>query len=568
MNEKVNSLHLNYLDFDIYSKRIGLFYHNKEIIGSLFGFILTVIYIIVSLSLFIFYTITTIKKRNISVHDSYLYQKEAPSMNLNPNLFYFAFGVENNLADFTRFIDETIYYPKVYFINKIKEGSIFKSVEESPLDIERCKQEKFGEEYQKLLVKNELNNSYCIKDLNLTLIGNTKFDRMSYIKIEIYPCSNTTENQNHCKSKEIINSYLSGTFISVLIKDIGLEPTNYEKPIVPTFQDIYVTIDKHYFRDFTLFFGIVEIQTDEGLFYEKIKKKRYLNFIKTSQGIYNQNEESFYNKSMCDVEFRISDDIRVQKRTYMKMNEVFVITGGYMQLISTIFTILTFLTKTKIHQLKLVNDLFDFCPKQKKIFLKYDLQKLFLNPSINDKKNENYSSNNLKNISSDKYSNSIFNYKKNNFLKLNNTEKIKVDKISENNHNKKGNKEKDSSNIENKSKAGLLNRGINSISQFSKNSIFKNQIIKRKDSFYEKKKCLENNGIRKIKFIPLFYQFFQNNEDINLFNLSMSLYKKKMDIIYLFHIILVFEKLLELEKEKIMNNKEIMINLKEIEFCS
>jgi hypothetical protein len=138
-----------------------------------------------------------------------------------------------------------------------------------------------------------------------------------------------------------------------------------------------------------------------------------LNFIKTSQGIYNQNEESFYNKSMCDVEFRISDDIRVQKRTYMKMNEVFVITGGYMQLISTIFTILTFLTKTIIHQLKLVNDLFDFCPKQKKISLKYDFQKLFLNPSINNKKNDNYSSKKLKKISSDKYSNSIFKYKKN-----------------------------------------------------------------------------------------------------------------------------------------------------------
>ena len=41
-----------------------------------------------------------------------------------------------------------------------------------------------------------------------------------------------------------------------------------------------------------------------------------------------------------------------------------------------------------------------------------------------------------------------------------------------------------------------------------------------------------------------------------------------MDIIYLFHIILVFEKLMKLEKEKILNNKEIMINLKEIEFFS
>ncbi len=87
-----------------------------------------------------------------------------------------------------------------------------------------------------------------------------------------------------------------------------------------------------------------------------------------------------------------------------------------MQLISTIFTILTFLTKTIIHQLKLVNDLFEFYPKQRKISLKYDLQKLFFNPTFNNKKKD-YSSNNIKNINSDKYHNSILNYKKNNLLK-------------------------------------------------------------------------------------------------------------------------------------------------------
>ena len=94
--------------------------------------------------------------------------------------------------------------------------------------------------------------------------------------------------------------------------------------------------------------------------------------------------------------------------------------------------------------------------------------------------------------------------------------------MSENYNNSKGIKEKDSSNIENKSKVALLSHRINSISQFSKNSIFnKNQIIKQKDSFYEKNKCLENNAIRKIKFNPLYYLFFpkykQNNNDSNLF---------------------------------------------------
>ena len=133
------------------------------------------------------------------------------------------------------------------------------------------------------------------------------------------------------------------------------------------------------------------------------------------------------------------------------------------------------------------------------------------------------------------------------------------------NYNRKRNKEneKESSIIENKSKVAFLSHGINSISQISKNSIFsKNQIIKQKDSFNEKN--VENNENRKIKLNPLYYQFFPNNKYNNLYNLAISFYKKKMDIIYLFHVILIFEKLVKLENIK--NNKKTIIYLKDFEF--
>ena len=45
---------ISFTDFDMYSKRIGLFYQKKEKIGTLFGFVLTMLYIFVSLFLFFF----------------------------------------------------------------------------------------------------------------------------------------------------------------------------------------------------------------------------------------------------------------------------------------------------------------------------------------------------------------------------------------------------------------------------------------------------------------------------------------------------------------------------------
>ena len=40
---------VDYTDFDMYSKKIGFFFNDKEKVSSLFGFLLTMLYIFVSM---------------------------------------------------------------------------------------------------------------------------------------------------------------------------------------------------------------------------------------------------------------------------------------------------------------------------------------------------------------------------------------------------------------------------------------------------------------------------------------------------------------------------------------
>lgn len=113
----------NLSEFDIFAKRLGLFHNGKEKLGSYFGLTLTIIYIIISLSIFIYYSIITIKRVDLQVHDSTEYSNDVPYINLNnTNLLYFAFGVEN-AVNASRFVDETIYRARVVFImeKKIQE---------------------------------------------------------------------------------------------------------------------------------------------------------------------------------------------------------------------------------------------------------------------------------------------------------------------------------------------------------------------------------------------------------------------------------------------------------------
>ena len=559
----------DFFDFDMYSQNIGFFYKNKDKISSKFGIILTIIYIIISLGLFIFYTTKTIKRTSINVHDSTMHLKESSKFNIDPNLFYFAFGVENPETS-TRFIDETIYYPKVTFYEKIKQGPTLTTVEERELEIERCKQEKFGEKYQSLIVEGELNNSYCINDINLTLSRGFKLNRVSYIKIGIYACVNTTENNNHCKPKEVIDKHISGTFFSLLAKDIGLDPSNYSDPIIPTLQDLHTTIDKSFFRDFVLYFGITEVQTDVGLLIEKINKENYINFIKSTQAFYYRDEEYYYNgETMCEIQFKIGDDIRIQKRSFMKMSEVFAITGGYMQLISTIFKIISLWSNKLSYEEKIINSLFNIYPEKGKITLKNKMQNklndfsdknnyfsFYGNKKFNDISNQNNSEisvidkNNINKINISDY----LIQSKNIDINSNDPTKecIKINKPHKNlNKNLVEEKSKDLINLnENKSKADLLNIGSNC------NSInIINRLQKQNNKNTIASEVNEDNKSKKIN-INLFHYCFpkckNSTDDIKLFNLSLSFYKKEMDITHLFYIILLIE--------KISKNNNLIIN--------
>ena len=382
---------ISLLDFDIYSRRISFFYKNKEKIGSSLGIVLTFLYAMISITLFLYYFIRTIRKDEVTPSDSTIYPSTIPSFDINKNTFYLAFGLEHP-TKFIRFIDEKIYYPEVLFVQRNKESGQFVKKEETILSIERCDVSKFGAEYQNLFQEEDLYNSYCLKDFNLTLKGGFKFDKMSFIKINIYPCKNSSENNNHCKPQKEIDFYLTSGYFSILAKDIGLNPFNYSFPTLPLIQDIYTVIDKSFRTEFIIYYGITEIDTDIGLFTTNIKKETYLKYINNYHTIFlSENDDYLSGKEILTAQIRLQDSIYFQKRSYSKMSQVFSTTGGYMQLISTFFSLISLLTKKISLEKKLLNSLFNFNIKNKKIILCVEYQKrLDYNTTLNKGRDSNF----------------------------------------------------------------------------------------------------------------------------------------------------------------------------------
>jgi len=592
---------INYLDFDIYSRRISFFYKNKEKIGSTFGFILTVLYIIISVVIFLIYFIKIIKRDEMTASDTTIYPNDIPSIYLNNDHFYIAFGLEHP-TKLNRYIDEKIYYPKVLYIEKIKKNGEIIKVSETVLNVERCNIINFGDKYQKLFEKNELSDSYCIKDFNLTLIGSLKYNKTSYIEISIYPCVNNSENNNHCKSQNIIDTYLSSTYFSILAKDIGLNPYNYVSPTIPIIQDLYTSIDKSMKKEYILYFGITEINTDIGLFFNQYKKEIYLRYIKDFHNFNFIDDEQYKSgkEKILTTEIKLEDNIYLHKRTYTKMPQAFSITGGYMQIIYTIFSLIVLLSKKISIEKQLLNNLFNFNIKQRKIILCIEYEKkLDYNSSLVKDKEKNfipYAARKSISIKNDKKRNTYLNMnvnkinKKISLLKKSDTgqniipsgikEMISQNMISEDGfleifqkisiEKDKGNKEKEKNKqlinqSINRSKVNILSQGDNSVlnnlkAYRSQKNIKSRNNLNIFNNYGDFNK--ENNSI--INFNLWDYYCRKKRREIELFNFAINFYKRQMDIINFFNIIILTQIMLTHQTDKKHNilSQKIELSIK------
>ena len=584
----------DFLDFDIYSRRISFFYKNKEKFGSTFGFILTVLYTVLSLIIFLVYFVKTLKREEVRVSDSTVYPTEIPSIEINNDLFYISFGLENSNT-LTKYIDESIYCPEVLYIEKIKENGEFILKSEKILNIERCDIKNFGEEHKHLLENDIINNSYCLKDINDTLKGGFKFNEMSYIKINIFPCINNTNNNNHCKPQNIIDQYLKSSYFSILLKDIGFNLFNYSVPIVPIFQYFRAALDKHIFKEYMIYFGVVEISTDIGLFTNEYKEEKYLKYMRDLHSFFFIDNEKFHlDNGIFSAQIMLEDYIYTQKRSFTKMSEVFSSTGGYMQVISTILALIALLTKKFSLEQKLLNILFNFNIKQKKIILCIEYGKkldfktseknlgnnFFLyepKKSIISKKSRrdsfiilNTTNNKLNNnITTIKRSVTMQNpnltgmkelsYKSNSIISKEGSS-ILIKKLSKE-------KEKEDPNI-NRSKVNMIYKGddlkINELFQIKKSK-------KKKSTFniLEDLKSLDKGGRTNINFSIFDYYCLRKinknkNAEIELFNFGINFFKNQMDIINFFNIIILTQVMLTKQSDKKENylNRTIELYMK------
>ena len=303
------------------------------------------------------------KKENFIFYDTFSYNENTPPLvNVTKGNFFGGFSIENE-STYDPFIDETIYKPKAFF--KIKEKWNECKTE---INLITCNETSFGEFYKSKFKDNALDNLYCFENVNHTLLGHFSYDYYSYFYIQLFPCKNSTENNNKCKPKEIIDKYLKGTFVCMEFQDIELTPEKYSIPVIPRNQDIYFKIGLKLFYEFHVFYQIVNVETDEDFFFQKKRKQQYLKYHSMYQmPILRDNDE---NEPFCDIAFKLFDQIRTQRRKYKTLLEILGNVGVIMEIILILFNMIISFPIDLLYKISLVNNLFKFDIIKKRLIQK------------------------------------------------------------------------------------------------------------------------------------------------------------------------------------------------------
>ena len=367
-------------DIDMFGKEPELYYKSRPKKTSWMGRILSFLFVLVYFAFFLYKLIRMLKKIDVTFYDTFTYADKPPAVPLTHNNFYIAFALEDPIT-YNPFVDESVYYPKAYFKRAEMKGDDFewKIVE---LEVERCKLEKFGESYREVFKNVDLYNHYCFKDINNYILeGHFSYLLYSFFYIEFYPCVNTTDSKK-CKPLNEIDYYLANTFISFEIENIELTPKNYENPTRPRNTDVYTTVGKKLFQELHVYFEVVNIETDLDWFgfdeFENIKSDIYLKYDEMFI-MGNLIEEDIYEtgNKFCDVTFKLSENVRTQRRVYTKFVTILGDVGGLMEVIFTFFRLISSFSVDILYEISLVNRLFKFDLDKKNVILRENDQNNF-----------------------------------------------------------------------------------------------------------------------------------------------------------------------------------------------
>ena len=187
---------------DFFGKEPEFYMNGRPKQVTIIGRIFTYIYLIIYILIFSYKLYRMTQRIDITFYDSYSNTDEIPTIKLTPDNFTLIFTLLDEFGE--PFIDDTIYYPEAYFF---LDGNY------EPIDLEICNPKKLSPEFVEYFKALGITNYFCLSNINFEF---RPF--LNLIRIEIYPCINSDEDDDYCETKEFFKNICKIDYLWFILK--------------------------------------------------------------------------------------------------------------------------------------------------------------------------------------------------------------------------------------------------------------------------------------------------------------------------------------------------------------
>ena len=319
-NNKINFFSEIIKEFDYFGVYYTFHYNQKERYKSIVGGLFFIIYLLFGLFFILLNIEGFIKRKNINL--IYYDRKLSNPFFLNFHNYSnnFAFGLNCDNENGTKSLNNYLNL-KISFVSQFRDkGNITRN--KSNLNLHKCSELDFDENFLEFFRENQLYNFYCLDDISKSISGFYTDTYFNYYEFTVSIRDNSSEI--YYNMTEILLNYECK--FEIFYGDTTINVYDYKNPVKTYLNQRYIILLPDSYLKYNYFFKKVSFKTFDNLFLETSNFKNYMSFSRTEEykqlKTLNRYEKSYINYNMLAKIFLRSDNIdTIVQRKYEKFTQ-------------------------------------------------------------------------------------------------------------------------------------------------------------------------------------------------------------------------------------------------------
>ena len=261
---------IEYLDF--FNSKFSFYTNNRPHNQSVFGGIMTCIYIMLCILIFILFSYNDLKQLHPITTISEISDSERKLVNMNKEKIWIPFRMVNYE---NKFIDHRkILYIMPYLIEGRFNESIGMDLKYTLLNYTLCNETNMSKMPYNYKISVPLNQLFCLEKDDILFGGNWNHQFLNYIEINLYLCEDGVAFNSSDPRCSKINNYLNNLNSSLLFDfhfpTVQFQPTNLKTPIQIIYKNYYYRLSSYNYKIEKLYIRENIISDDKNMIKSKI----------------------------------------------------------------------------------------------------------------------------------------------------------------------------------------------------------------------------------------------------------------------------------------------------------